>query len=127
MNVYDVTVIGGGLSGSEAAWQAAARGRRVALYEMRPKIETGAHTSSYLAELVCSNSLGSDLPDRASGVLKNELRRMRSLLMMCAENSAVPAGRALAVDRNLFAEQVTQKIQEHPQIDIIREEVRHIP
>jgi len=126
-SMKDLVIVGGGLAGSEAAWQAAVRGLRVDLYEMRPKLQTGAHTSSYLAELVCSNSLGSDLPDRASGVLKNELRRMGSLLLACAEKTAVPAGGALGVDRNQFAELVTKQICEHPNINIIREEVQIIP
>ncbi len=120
-------VVGGGLAGSEAAWQAAERGITVELYEMRPELNTGAHTGTYLAELVCSNSLGSDLPDRAPGLLKAELRRMGSLLLRCADESAVPAGRALAVDRELFARKVTQAIDLHPNIRIIRKEVRQIP
>src|SRR5512142_291974 len=103
-----LTVIGGGLAGSEAAWQAAEHGLSVKLYEMRPAISTGAHVTDYLAELVCSNSLGSKLPDRASGVLKNELRRLGSMLLECAESAAVPAGAALAVDRELFARSVTE-------------------
>lgn len=123
----DLVIVGGGLAGSEAAWQAATRGLRVSLYEMRPNLQTGAHTSSQLAELVCSNSLGSDLPDRAAGVLKNELRCMESLLIKCAEETAVPAGGALAVDRDLFAEHVTNQIAEHPNINIIREEIKEIP
>src|SRR5512141_612208 len=97
----ELTIIGGGLAGSEAAWQAAERGLSVRLYEMRPQISTGAHETSDLAELVCSNSLGSNLPDRASGVLKNELRRLGSMLLECAEESALPAGNALAVDRDV--------------------------
>ena len=123
----DLAIIGGGLAGSEAAWQVANRGLQVALYEMRPKTQTGAHTSSYLAELVCSNSLGSDLPDRAAGVLKNELRRMDSLLLKCAKEAAVPAGGALAVDRDVFAGRVTSLIEGHPNIRVIREEVYEIP
>ncbi len=94
---------------------------------MRPLQPTGAHVTDNLAELVCSNSLGSNLPDRASGVLKNELRRMNSLLVECAEATALPAGAALAVDREAFARQVTEKIQSHPNIEIIREEVKEIP
>ena len=94
-----ITIIGGGLAGSEAAWQAAQSGLHVKLYEMRPINPTGAHLSGDLAELVCSNSLGSNLPDRASGVLKAELRTMDSLLLQCAEATALPAGAALAVDR----------------------------
>ena len=97
-----LTIIGAGLSGSEAAWQAAQRGIDVTLVEMRPLRETGAHTTSRPAELVCSNSLGSNLPDRASGLLKEELRRMGSLLIRCADETAVPAGGCLAVDREGF-------------------------
>lgn len=123
----DVTVIGGGLAGSEAAWQAAQRGLDVALYEMRPAVSTGAHQTDYLAELVCSNSLGSNLPDRAAGVLKNELRRLGSMLLECAEDAALPAGAALAVDRDLFAQIVTERIQGHPRIKVIRKEITHIP
>ena len=96
-----LTIIGGGLAGSEAAWQAAQLGIHVNLYEMRPELSTGAHQTSDLAELICSNSLGSNLPDRASGVLKNELRRFGSMLLECAEATALPAGAALAVDREL--------------------------
>lgn len=120
-------IIGGGLAGSEAAWQAAQRGVRVKLYEMRPKLETGAHTGGDLAELVCSNSLGSNLDDRAPGLLKNELRRMGSLLIACADQTAVPAGGALAVDRDQFAALVTQRLMQHPNIEIIRQEVTAIP
>jgi len=123
----DLIVIGGGLAGSEAAWQAAQRGLDVSLYEMRPALSTGAHETDYLAELVCSNSLGSNQPDRASGVLKNELRRLGSMLLECAETSALPAGSALAVDRELFARTVTERIQNHPRIKIIREEATAIP
>jgi len=122
-----ITIIGGGLAGSEAAWQAAQSGLEVKLYEMRPSTPTGAHLSGDLAELVCSNSLGSNLPDRASGVLKNELRHLNSMLLECAEASALPAGAALAVDREAFARLVTEKIQNHPNIEIIREEVTEIP
>ncbi len=123
----DLIVVGGGLAGSEAAWQAAERGLKVHLYEMRPVVETGAHTGPYLAELVCSNSLGSNLPDRAPGLLKDELRRLGSLLINCAEEMAVPAGGALAVDRGLFAQKVTEKIENHQRIEIIREEVTELP
>lgn len=123
----ELIVIGGGLAGSEAAWQAAQRGLKVRLYEMRPTLSTGAHQTADLAELVCSNSLGSNLPDRASGVLKNELRRLGSLLLECAEEAALPAGGALAVDREEFARRVTARIQAHPNIDLVREEVREIP
>ena len=123
----DLKVIGGGLAGSEAAWQAAQRGLKVALYEMRPHLSTGAHQSADLAELVCSNSLGSNLPDRASGLLKNEARRLGSMLLECAEEAALPAGGALAVDREVFAHKVTERIEGHPNITIVREEVREIP
>lgn len=122
-----LTVVGGGLAGSEAAWQAARRGIHVKLFEMRPAVETGAHTSPYLAELVCSNSLGSNLGDRALGLLKNELRHMDSLLVQCADLTALPAGGALAVDRDRFAQLVTKRLDEHSNIDIIRKEVKTIP
>lgn len=122
-----VTIIGGGLAGSEAAWHAANGGLQVQLYEMRPKVETGAHQSGALAELVCSNSLGSKLNDRASGVLMSEIRRMGSLLLECAEACAVPAGGALAVDRERFAETVTRRIEAHPGILVKHEEMGEIP
>ena len=127
MKNKELIIVGGGLAGSEAAWQAAERGIKVKLYEMRPVKETGAHIGEDLAELVCSNSLGSSLPDRASGVLQNEIRRMGSLLIKLAEETAVPAGGALAVDRQLFARRVTEELQAHPRITIIREEVTGIP
>ena len=125
--MVDLIVIGGGLAGSEAAYQAAQKGLKVQLYEMRPVLQTGAHQTQDLAELVCSNSLGSNLPDRASGVLKSELRMMGSMLLECAEASALPAGGALAVDRELFAELVTRRIQNHPNIELLRQEFREIP
>ena len=123
----DLIVIGGGLAGSEAAYQAAQRGLKVRLFEMRPILQTGAHQTNDLAELVCSNSLGSNLPDRASGLLKNELRMLGSMLLECAEAASLPAGGALAVDRELFARRVTERIEAHPNIEILREEVREIP
>jgi methylenetetrahydrofolate--tRNA-(uracil-5-)-methyltransferase len=123
----DLIIIGGGLAGSEAAWQAAQRGLKVRLFEMRPVMQTGAHQTHDLAELVCSNSLGSNLPDRASGLLKDEARLLGSMLLECAEEAALPAGGALAVDRVLFARKVTERIESHPYIEIIREEVREIP
>ncbi|MEK6751513.1 MAG: methylenetetrahydrofolate--tRNA-(uracil(54)-C(5))-methyltransferase (FADH(2)-oxidizing) TrmFO [Chloroflexota bacterium] len=122
-----ITIIGGGLAGSEAAWQAAQSGLHVKLYEMRPINPTGAHLSGDLAELVCSNSLGSNLPDRASGVLKAELRTMDSLLLQCAEATALPAGAALAVDREAFARMATERIANHPNIEVIRAEMKEIP
>ncbi len=120
-------VIGGGLAGCEAAWQAAQRGVQVELYEMRPVRQTPAHVTDKLAELVCSNSLGSKLPDRASGLLKAELDRLGSLILACAEETALPAGGALAVGREAFAELVTRRIENHPNIRVIRQEVTAIP
>jgi methylenetetrahydrofolate--tRNA-(uracil-5-)-methyltransferase len=122
-----LTIIGGGLAGTEAAWQAANRGIKVCLYEMRPVKQTPAHISGHLAELVCSNSLGSHLPDRAPGLLKTELRLLDSLILQVAEETAVPAGGALAVDRERFAEAVTRRIEGHPLIELRREELTHIP
>ncbi|WP_119072949.1 methylenetetrahydrofolate--tRNA-(uracil(54)-C(5))-methyltransferase (FADH(2)-oxidizing) TrmFO [Aggregatilinea lenta] len=122
-----VDVIGGGLAGTEAAWQLAERGIDVRLYEMRPIKMTPAHLTDQLGELICSNSLGSNLPDRAPGVLKAELRRLGSLLMRCADQSSVPAGGALAVDRERFAQLITGSIEGHPRITLVREEVKRIP
>jgi len=122
-----ITVVGGGLAGSEAAWQAAERGVGVTLYEMRPHRTTPAHVSDRLAELVCSNSLGSDLPDRAAGLLKAELRILGSLVLDCADETRVPAGGALAVDREAFAAEVTRRVEAHPRITLVREEVTAIP
>ncbi len=127
LSIPSLMVIGGGLAGTEAAWQAAERGVHVRLYEMRPYVPTGAHTGGDLAELVCSNSLGSNLPDRAPGLLKDELRRLGSLLLRCADENAVPAGGALAVDRQGFSRCVTRTLATHPNIEIIREEVRTVP
>jgi methylenetetrahydrofolate--tRNA-(uracil-5-)-methyltransferase len=130
MNIVDrpdLIVIGGGLAGSEAAWQAAQRGLKVNLYEMRPNKFTGAHVSPYLAELICSNSLGSDLPDRATGVLISELRRLGSLLIHCADTTKVPGGNALVVDREAFAQKVTSFIEGHQNINLIRCELNSIP
>ncbi len=123
----DLTIIGGGLAGCEAAWQAAIRGVQVWLCEMRPQSQTGAHTTGDLAELVCSNSLGSMLPDRASGLLKNEIKKLGSLLLMCAEETALPAGSALAVDRTAFSARVTTNLSNHPRINIIHKEIISIP
>lgn len=122
-----IRVIGAGLAGSEAAWTIAQAGYTILLYEMRPLVQTEAHVTGNAAELVCSNSLGSDLPDRASGLLKEELRRLDSLLVQIAEESRVPAGAALAVDRDVFSEKVTAKLEAHPNINFIREEVREVP
>ncbi len=122
-----LTVIGGGLAGSEAAWQAAQQGIQVLLVEMRPKKETGAHVTDHLAELVCSNSLGSNLIDRAAGLLKEELRRMDSLLIKIADSVSVPAGTALAVDRLSFSKKVTEIVSNHRNIKILRMEATSLP
>ncbi|MFW8601557.1 methylenetetrahydrofolate--tRNA-(uracil(54)-C(5))-methyltransferase (FADH(2)-oxidizing) TrmFO [Desulfobacterota bacterium M19] len=121
-----VTVIGGGLAGCEAAWAAAGMGCRVKLYEMKPKRFSPAHTIPQLAELVCSNSLRSDAPESAVGLLKEEMRRMGSLLMRVAEECRVPAGKALAVDRQQFAASVTRHLTKKTAIEIINEEVREL-
>lgn len=123
----ELIVIGGGLAGSEAAWQAAELGLRVKLYEMRPEKNTPAHVTEHLAELVCSNSLGSVLSTKAPGLLKAELQGLGSMILACAQESAVPAGSSLAVDRELFAEHVTERIEKHPNIELIREEMKSIP
>ena len=122
-----VTVIGAGLAGSEAAWQLAERGISVRLYEMRPKVMSPAHKTGGFAELVCSNSLRSNSLNNAVGVLKEELRRMDSLIMKMADAHAVPAGSALAVDREAFSQAVTQAVKNHPLIEVIEEEVSEIP
>jgi len=123
----DVSVIGAGLAGSEAAWQLAKRGLTVRLYEMKPKKMTPAHTSPLFSELVCSNSLRGDDLSNAVGLLKEELRRLGSLLMMSAERHRVPAGGALAVDREAFARTITDAIRSHPAIEIVEEEVTDFP
>ncbi len=123
----DAVIIGGGLAGTEAAWQAANRGCNVTLYEMRPTRSTGAHVTGLLAEVICSNSFGSILPDRAPGLLKTELEILDSLLLKCAKATSIPAGGALAVDRESFSQLVTEKISSHPRIKVVREEVTGIP
>ena len=123
----EIIIIGGGLAGSEAAWQASQRGATVRLYEMRPFKMTPAHTGERLAELVCSNSLGSDVLSRAAGLLKAELRQLDSLLIAVADAHRVPAGSALAVDREGFAAEVTRRITETPSIHVIREEITALP
>src|SRR5689334_3272820 len=122
-----VTVIGGGLAGSEAAWQAAQRGVKVRLCEMRPVRSTPAHKTSNFGEVVCSNSLKSDEKGTAPYMLKEELRRGGSLLIDVAHQTSVPAGAALAVDREKFSEEVTRRLSTHPNIEICREEITHIP
>ena len=122
-----LTVVGGGLAGCEAAWQAARRGVDVTLYEMKPLRFSPAHTSSDLAELVCSNSLRSNSVTNAVGLLKEEMRRLDSLVISAADESAVPAGRALAVDRVAFARRITEAIESHPRISVEHTVVERIP
>ena len=121
-----ITVIGGGLAGCEAAYQIAKRGIKVKLYEMKPKKFSPAHSNPNLAEVVCSNSFKSNLHTNACGLLKEELRILDSLLIKIADETAVPAGQALAVDRELFAEQVTQAIKANPLIELCHQEVTGI-
>ena len=127
MNEQELTIIGGGLSGSEAAWHAAKRGVPVRLYEMRPKKETPVHRTGLLAELVCSNSLKSNLLTNASGLLKEEMRLLDSVVVACGDANRVPAGEALAVDREHFAECVTERVASLPNVEIIHEEIVEIP
>ncbi|MCB8815609.1 methylenetetrahydrofolate--tRNA-(uracil(54)-C(5))-methyltransferase (FADH(2)-oxidizing) TrmFO [Desulfosporosinus shakirovi] len=122
-----ITVIGAGLAGSEAAWQLAERGVRVDLFEMRPTKMTPAHQTDQFAELVCSNSLRGAAIENAVGLLKEEMRRLGSLTMSSADHNAVPAGGALAVDRELFSNEITKRLEQHPNVSIHREEVRTIP
>src|SRR5438552_1977849 len=122
-----LTIIGGGLAGSEAAWQAASCGVPVTLYEMRPVRATAVHKTDRLAELVCSNSFRGDKLDNAVGLLKEEMRRLDSLVMRAAEASRVPAGAALAVDRERFAETITRELPSHPPVTTGREEVTRVP
>jgi methylenetetrahydrofolate--tRNA-(uracil-5-)-methyltransferase len=127
MESQTVTIVGGGLAGTEAAWQIAERGYHVKLYEMRPVRGTPAHITDRLAELVCSNSMGSTLPDRALGILKNEMQMLGSMIIRTAFKHALPAGQALAVGREEFSQEVTEAIHNHPKIEVIREEVTTIP
>lgn len=122
-----VTVVGGGLAGTEAAWQLAQRGVQVRLFEMRPTRPTPAHVTDRLAELVCSNSMGSTLPDRALGILKNEMLTLGSFVVRTAFKHALPAGQALAVGRDEFAEEITARISGHPHIELVRREVTDVP
>ncbi|HEX9884415.1 MAG TPA: FAD-dependent oxidoreductase, partial [Desulfobaccales bacterium] len=114
-----ITVIGGGLAGSEAAWQAARRGVRVRLYEMKPRKFSPAHQSPLLGELVCSNSLRAESVDNAVGLLKEEMRRLGSLIMAAADATRVPAGKALAVDREAFAAYISRALEEEPLVAIV--------
>lgn len=127
MAIKSVTVLGAGLAGAEAAWQVAQRGFLVKLYEMRPGKMTPAHQSGEFAELVCSNSLRAAALENAVGLLKEEMRRLDSVIMSCADENRVPAGGALAVDRNLFARCVSKRISSHPLVNIHREEITEIP
>ncbi len=122
-----ISIIGGGLAGCEAAWQAANRGCQVTLYDMKPHSFSPAHSSADLAELVCSNSFRSDDPTSAVGLLKEEMRLLDSLIMAAAAVTKVPAGKALAVDRSLFARFITEKIHSHANISICRDEIRTLP
>src|SRR5215475_3182151 len=123
----DIVIIGGGLAGSEAAWQAANRGVKITLYEMRPKEMTPAHKTGGLAELVCSNSLGSANLQNAPGILKEEMRRLNSLIIRAADRSRIPTGSALAVDREQFSFTITQALESHPNIRILRKKIPDIP
>ena len=123
----EVIIIGAGLAGSEAAYQLAERGIKVKLYEMRPIKSTEAHKTQNFAELVCSNSLGGDHLGNASGLMKEELRKMGSLLVKIADECRVPAGQALAVDREGFSGKITEILKNHPNIEIINEELTEIP
>jgi len=123
-NKKTITVVGGGLAGSEAAHQISKLGIKVKLLEMRPEKSSPAHNSNDLGELVCSNSLKSDSLDNASGILKQEMRELGSLIIEAADNTRVPAGKALAVDRIKFAQYITRKIENNPLIDLVREEFK---
>ncbi|MEK3734560.1 MULTISPECIES: FADH(2)-oxidizing methylenetetrahydrofolate--tRNA-(uracil(54)-C(5))-methyltransferase TrmFO [Paenibacillus] len=122
-----VTVIGAGLAGSEAAWQIASRGVPVTLYEMRPVVKTPAHHTDKFAELVCSNSLRANGLTNAVGVLKEEMRMLNSLVIGSADRNSVPAGGALAVDRDGFSGEITHTLHNHPLIEVVNEEIQHIP
>jgi methylenetetrahydrofolate--tRNA-(uracil-5-)-methyltransferase len=122
-----IRVIGGGLAGTEAAWQIAQAGLPVILYEMRPQRLSPAHHTEHLAELVCSNSFGAQATDRASGLLHEELRQLGSVIIQKADEYAVPAGGALAVDRAIFSQNLTETLANHPLIELRREEIHHIP
>jgi methylenetetrahydrofolate--tRNA-(uracil-5-)-methyltransferase len=127
MSHQHVNVIGAGLAGSEAAWQIASRGIKVKLYEMRPVKQTPAHHTEKFAELVCSNSLRANTLTNAVGVLKEEMRMLDSVIISSADDCAVPAGGALAVDRHEFAGLVTERVKNHPNVEVITEEVKEIP
>lgn len=123
----EIKVVGGGLAGVEAAWQIARRGQEVVLYEMRPTTRTPAHKTPFLSELVCSNSLKSTDLTNAHGLLKEELRRLGSIIMRAADKASIPGGKALVVDRLKFSETITEEIEAHPLIKVLREEVKDLP
>ena len=127
MTAKIINVVGAGLAGSEAAWQIANRGLKVRLYEMRPKKQTPAHHTDKFAELVCSNSLRASALTNAVGLLKEEMRKLNSLIIRAADACAVPAGGALAVDRSQFSAYVTESLENHPHVTVVREEVTEIP
>ncbi|MGB8462032.1 MAG: FADH(2)-oxidizing methylenetetrahydrofolate--tRNA-(uracil(54)-C(5))-methyltransferase TrmFO, partial [Priestia megaterium] len=127
MNEQVINVIGAGLAGSEAAWQIAKRGLKVRLYEMRPVKQTPAHHTDKFAELVCSNSLRANTLTNAVGVLKEEMRLLDSVIIRSADECAVPAGGALAVDRHEFAARVTESVKNHPNVTVVNEEITEIP
>ncbi|HYB53305.1 MAG TPA: methylenetetrahydrofolate--tRNA-(uracil(54)-C(5))-methyltransferase (FADH(2)-oxidizing) TrmFO, partial [Thermoanaerobaculia bacterium] len=127
MSSLPVTIVGAGLAGSECAWQLARRGHAVRLYEMRPAVRTAAHQTDRCAELVCSNSFRSDNPLNAVGLLKREMEALDSLIIRCGRSSAVPAGDALAMDRDVFSRLVTESLASRPEITLVREEIRGIP
>jgi len=128
LHIYDqIIIIGGGLAGCEAAWQLLNKGHSVTLYEMKPEKFSPAHQSSHLAELVCSNSLRSNLTDNAAGLLKEEMRRLNSLIMKAADETCVPAGKALAVDRYAFSRFIEDKLNAFPNLTLIKKEVIDIP
>ncbi|MDR1966773.1 MAG: methylenetetrahydrofolate--tRNA-(uracil(54)-C(5))-methyltransferase (FADH(2)-oxidizing) TrmFO [Synergistaceae bacterium] len=127
MKSHPVVIVGGGLAGSEAAWQLASRGVKVRLFEMRPAKGTPAHSTGDMAELVCSNSLGADSTSSPAGILKQELRMLGSLVIRCADGSRVPAGKALAVDRRIFSSLVSAEIEGNRNIEVVRAEVTEVP
>jgi methylenetetrahydrofolate--tRNA-(uracil-5-)-methyltransferase len=122
-----VKVIGGGLAGCEAAWQLAERGVSVVVFEQKPHRRTPAQTSDHLAELVCSNSFRSSNPENAVGLIKEEMARLGSLILSCGELARVPAGDAFAVDREVFAAAVTERVRNHPRIEVVEGEVTELP
>jgi methylenetetrahydrofolate--tRNA-(uracil-5-)-methyltransferase len=125
--VKPITIIGAGLAGCEAAWQIAQRGGKVILYEMKPEVYSPAHRSPFFAELVCSNSFKSESIENASGVLKEEMRQLESLILKVAQEAKVPAGDSLAVDRKVFSKQITQTLESLENVEVIRKEVSFIP